>query len=181
MVGNSLWEKGSWKHVLGVIISGWLSVLTNHDVRATQSGKCGLGHTAAPCICFPICRIPLPIGSACASWLMLPRDNEPGITVTQEHHKHSVFRRKGCFFLTASPTNSLTKDMFVGQELANTTAWPQPWLQRTQAQLISLQFTAVGKVIKPLFAEGVAHSYAPISQGGTDFPARVISSWINYY
>lgn len=66
--------------------------------------------------------------------------------------------------------------MFVRPELANTAAWPQPWLQRTLARLVSLLFTAAEKEIKPLFAEGAAHSYAPISQGRTDFPARVISS-----
>lgn len=35
--------------------------------------------------------------------------------------------------------------------------------------------------IKPLFAEGAVHSYAPISQEHIDFPAGVISSLINYY
>lgn len=79
----------------------------------------GLGYTATPCLCFPICRIPLFIGFVWASQLMLTRGNEPGIMVTQVHHKDSAFRRKKCFLLTAWPTNSLTEDLFVGQEFAN--------------------------------------------------------------
>lgn len=146
--GNSLREKGSWKHGLGFIITVWLPILANADVRATQPGEKNppcFGHTAAPCLCFPICRILLLTGSVCAAQLMLTRGNEPGIMVTQVPHKHSAFIRKAFFLLTALPTNSLIKDLFVGQELANVEAWPQPWLYRAPVQLISHQFTAIGK------------------------------------
>lgn len=37
--GNSLLEKGSRKHGLGFIITVWLPILANPDVRATQPGE----------------------------------------------------------------------------------------------------------------------------------------------
>lgn len=133
----------------------------------------GLGHTATLCLSFPICRIPLFTGSVWASQLMLTRGSRSGIMVTQTHHKDSAFRKKKCFLLTALPTNSQTnsqaKDLFCWTNIfvANIKAWPQPWWYRTLVMLMSLQFTAIGKQIKLLFAEEAVHLYAPVSQGHT--------------
>lgn len=145
--GNSLLEKGSWKHGLGFIITVWLPILANPDVRATQPGE------KSPLLWPHCCAVPLfphlqnssfdrlclcsPVHAHEGQWA--------GVMVTQGHHKHSAFLRKAFFLLTALPTNSLIKDLFVGQELANVEAWLQPWLYRAPVQLISHQFTAIGK------------------------------------
>lgn len=174
--GNPLWEKGSWHRGLGGRNYCWAaspgtSWCQGHTTRGKNPFGSALDHTVTPCLCFTMCRIPHFTGSVSESQLMLTKANEPGITATQV----SAFWRKMFFLLTTLPTNSLTKDLFVGQELANIKAW-QSWLYGTLVQLISPQFTATGKKIKPLSAEGAVHLYPPMSQGRASFPGGV-----NYY
>lgn len=144
--GNPLWEKRSRNHGLGGHNYCWAASpgtpwCQGNTTRGKNPFGSGLDHIIALCLCFPICRILLFTGSISESRLILTRANETGITVTQVQHKDSTFWRKMYFLLTTLPTNS---DLFVGQELANIKAW-RSWIYRTLVQLISLQFTAIGK------------------------------------
>lgn len=50
---------------------------------------------------------------------MLTGGNEPGIIVSLVYHKASAFRKQKCFHSMAFLTKSLAKDVFRGQQLAN--------------------------------------------------------------
>ena len=104
---NPLQEKGPSKHSLGAITTVGLPVMGNPGVRAMQPGEKSTSALAA----LPLRASVAPSAEFFFSQalsehlLMLTRGNEPGITVTQVHHKYSAFRDKKCFLSAALPTN----------------------------------------------------------------------------